>query len=179
MSQNIILTPKLNHLINKRALLELKSHWNNINMVSLEGNMSSSTFTSRNEECRKFFTCASNRLRNEKVRFFMHYCIFFLSTVSLSFFRYMSAVCCLPVCLSVCVRVYAGVIYSKRLIFDIPNGRQSKFLKKFRTFLTIWTLYAFYFSQWFILFTLFWKYINFLLQDISSTHKKESCYSGS
>ena len=41
-------------------------------------------------------------------------------------------------------------------------------------------LHAFYFSQWFILlqFTFFWKYINILLQGKSSTHKKESCYSG-
>ena len=34
MSQNIILTQALNYLINKRASLELKSHWNNINMAS-------------------------------------------------------------------------------------------------------------------------------------------------
>ena len=34
MLQNIILTQALNYLINKRASLELKSHWNNINMTS-------------------------------------------------------------------------------------------------------------------------------------------------
>ena len=34
MSQNIILNQALNYLINKRALLELKSHCNNINMAS-------------------------------------------------------------------------------------------------------------------------------------------------
>ena len=33
MSQNIILTQVLNYLINKRASLELKCHWNNINMA--------------------------------------------------------------------------------------------------------------------------------------------------
>ena len=121
MSQNIILTQALNYLINKRASLELKSHWTNINMASsihmshslfcfvfienedialssdisngLRHNnyfylhktimvtqlqdifckiassgesMSSSTFICRNEECRKVFTNASNRLRHEK-----------------------------------------------------------------------------------------------------------------
>ena len=34
MSQKIILNQLVNYLINKRALLELKSHWNNINMAS-------------------------------------------------------------------------------------------------------------------------------------------------
>ena len=34
MSQNIILTQVLNSLMNKRASLKLKSHWNNINMAS-------------------------------------------------------------------------------------------------------------------------------------------------
>ena len=34
MSQNIISTQALNYLLKKRASLELKSHWNNINMAS-------------------------------------------------------------------------------------------------------------------------------------------------
>ena len=33
MSQNIILTQALNYIINKKASLELKRHWNNFNMA--------------------------------------------------------------------------------------------------------------------------------------------------
>ena len=177
MSQNIILTQALNYLINKRASLELKSHWNNIDMASsirmshslfcfvfilnedialssdilnelrhnnyfclrktimvtqLQDifckiassgeNMSSSTFICRNEECHKVFTNASNHLHHEKSKIFYALLYFLLLTVSLSFFRCLPAVYCLPVCLSVCVPVYAGVSYYERLIFDIPNG---------------------------------------------------------
>ena len=49
----------------------------------------------------------------------------------------------IDVCLqsTVCLSVYlrSGVSYYERLIFDISNGHQSKFFKKFSTFLTFWT----------------------------------------
>ena len=74
----------------------------------------------------------------EKSKLFYALLYFFLvgRILVLSFFRCLSPVCCLPVCLSVCVPVNTGVSYSESSIFDIPNGRSSQFFKKF---LTIWT----------------------------------------
>ena len=61
MSQNIILTQVLNYLINKRASLELKSHWNNINMAS-SIHMSHSFFVFIENEAIGFSSGISNEL---------------------------------------------------------------------------------------------------------------------
>ena len=113
----------------------------------------------------------------KKSKIFYALLYFFLSTVSLSFFRCLSAVYCLPVCLSVCLSMQGQLLQT----FDIRYSEWSfvqVFQKVFNIFNNLDPLYAFYFSQWFILFTFFWRYINFLFQGKSSTHKKESCYSG-
>ena len=158
MSQNIILTQALNYLINKRASLELKSHWNNISMTS-SIHMSHSLFCFvfiENEDvalssgisnelrynnyfylhktimvtqlqdilCKiasqgKAFLrqCLFVEMKNaakfslmpatvcvmKKSKIFYALLYFFSSTVSLSFFRFLSAGYCMPVCL--CARL--------------------------------------------------------------------------
>ena len=234
MSQNIILTQALNYLINKRASLELKSHWNNISMASsihmahslfcfvfiknedvalssdisnelrhnnyfclyktimvtqLQDifckiassgeNMSSSTFIGRNEECCKVFANTKQPFASwKKVRFFMHYCISSCRLSRLSLVVCLQSTVCLSVCLCACL--WRGQLLQ---MFDIRYSEWplvQVFQKVINIFNDLDLLHAFYFSQWFILFqfTFFWKYINILLQGKSSTHKKESCYSG-
>ena len=87
---------------------------------------------------------------HEKSKIFYALLYFFLLTVSLYFFRCLSAVYYLPACLSVCfsvllsvclsvslsacVPVYAGVSYYERSIFDIPNRRSPSSSKSFEHF---------------------------------------------
>ena len=78
-----------------------------------EENMSSSTFIGRNEECRKVFTNASNRLRHEKKKNFLCTIVFFSYRLS----PCLSLDVCLSACLSVCVPAYAGVSYYGCSIF--------------------------------------------------------------
>ena len=100
----------------------------------------------------------------------MHYCMFFLQTVSLSFFRCLPTVYCLSEVRGQLLRTF-DIRYFEWSLVQV-------FQKVFNIFNILDLLYTFYFSQWFILFTFFWKYINFLFQGKSSTLKKESCYSG-
>ena len=139
--------------------------------------MSLSTFICRNEECRKGFT---NDTSWKKVRFFMHYCIF---SCRLSPCLSLDAVYCMPVCLSVCLSVCLCAFLCRGQFlrtFDIRYSESSlvQVLQKvFNIFNDLDPLYAFYFSQWFILFLEVHYF--FLFQGKSSAHKKESCYSGS
>ena len=129
---------------------------------------------------------------HEKSKIFYALLYFFLLTVSLYFFRCLSAVYYLPACLSVCFSVLLSVCLSVYLSlclsvclsmqgWVITNVRYLIFRivvvqvlqKVLNIFNNLDPLYAFYFSQWFILFTSFWKYIIFLFQGKSSAHKKE------